>query len=137
MTTHPLRLTRGHDLKDSLDQLVLTEGWPAAIVLTGIGSLSTAAIRFANQETTELLTGPFEILSLAGTLSPHGSHLHTLLSDRHGNTCGGHLKPGSIIHTTAEIVLGILPDWQFQRTPDPGTGHLELRITRPDSPSAG
>ena len=130
MTTHPLRLTRGQDLKDSLDQLVLTKGWPAAIVLTGIGSLSAASVRFANRDATELLTGPLEILSLAGTLSPDGSHLHILLSDANGITCGGHLKPGSIIHTTAEIVLGILPDWNFRREPDPHTNHLELKITR-------
>jgi len=128
MKTFPLRLTQGQDLKASLDVVVRAEGWPAAIVLTGIGSLSKVALRFAGQEATAHLTGSFEIISLAGCLSPDGSHLHLLVCDETGAPSGGHLKTGAIVNTTAEIVLGILPEWEFGREPDPDTGYLELTL---------
>mgnify|MGYP002631476571 CR=1 FL=1 len=35
---------------------------------------------------------------------------------------------------TAELLLGLLPDWQFSRELDPATGYSELRIS-PRAPS--
>ena len=128
MKTHPLRLVPGQDLKRELDALAQARDWSAACVLTGIGSLSSVAIRFAGAETTELLHGPWEIISLGGTLSRNGPHLHILVSDREGVTRGGHLMDGSIINTTAEIVIGVLPEWEFTREADEETGHAELTI---------
>ena len=52
MKTHPLRLVPGQDLKRELDALAQARDWSAACVLTGIGSLSSVAIRFAGAETT-------------------------------------------------------------------------------------
>ncbi len=43
---------------------------------------------------------------------------------------GGHLKPGSIIDTTAEIVVGILKDTCFTREVDGETGYLELVVKK-------
>lgn len=130
MHTHTLRLMPGQDLKHSLDRLAGAERWPAACILTGVGSLRRATIRFANEEAAEDLEGPFEIVALSGTLSQDGSHLHILLSDRNGVARGGHLKEGAIVNTTAEIVIGILAGWQFARTIDPVTGSLELTAER-------
>lgn len=45
-------------------------------------------------------------------------------------TMGGHLKEGTIVRTTGEIVLGILSEWEFSRSPDPVTGYSELMIKR-------
>lgn len=130
METDCLRLTPGQDLKRELDDLRAARGWAAACVLTGIGSLATAAIRFANEEEAVTLEGPFEIVAMGGTLSRDGSHIHLLVSDREGVTRGGHLKEGAIIRTTAEIVIGILPGWDFTREFDPDTGCAELVIGR-------
>lgn len=133
METVPLRLPAGQDLKAALDKAVRTHGWPAAVVLSGIGSLHGVEIRFAGRESTVHIDGPLEILSLGGTLSPDGSHLHLLVSDENGATTGGHLKPGAIVRTTAEILIGVLPEWEFGRKMDPATGHLELTVRkRPD-----
>lgn len=134
MTTHSLRLLPGQDLKLELDDLVDREEWTAACLLTGVGSLSKATIRFANQKEAEVLEGPFEILTLAGTLSPNGSHLHLSVSDEKGQVRGGHLMTGSTIFTTAEIVIGILSGWDFTREVDEGTGHAELSV-KPVGPS--
>ena len=47
--------------------------------------------------------------------------------DSEGEPKGGHLKEGSLVRTTVEIVIGILPEWKFTREIDPETGYLELR----------
>lgn len=129
MTIHPLRLRPGADLKRELDALAGDQGWSAACVLSGIGSLSTAVIRFAGREEAEVMEGSLEILSLAGTLGSGGSHLHLVVGDANGSVTGGHLKEGSVVRTTAEIVLAILPEWNFTRSPDPETGYPELEVT--------
>ena len=79
MTVLALRLLPGSDLKSSLDSLVLEQGIPAACILTCTGSLTQAAVRFAGKAETTNLAGPLEIVSLTGTLSPDGSHLHCYL----------------------------------------------------------
>ncbi len=45
---------------------------------------------------------------------------------------GGHLCAGSLVRTTAEVVLALLPDWQFSRELDSVTGFQELQIRRKD-----
>lgn len=74
------------------------------------------------------LAGEIEILTLAGSLAANGSHLHISVADRQGRVLGGHVAPGCIVRTTAEILLALLPDWQFERAPDPATGYAELQI---------
>jgi predicted DNA-binding protein with PD1-like motif len=93
-----------------------------------VGSLTRATLRYANRNEPTVLTGHFEIVSLSGILSRHGSHFHIAISDGQGRTIGAHLLPGSAVYTTAEIVLGILPDLRFLRTFDPQTGYPELDI---------
>lgn len=78
-----------------------------------------------------LHTGPdarFELLSLVGTLSPDGVHLHASLGDEEGAVCGGHLVRATI-HTTAEIVIGVAMSLTFSREMDPGTGFKELVVS--------
>jgi predicted DNA-binding protein with PD1-like motif len=41
---------------------------------------------------------------------------------------GGHLCADSLVRTTAELVIGLLPEWRFRRELDPATGYAELRI---------
>ena len=130
METYAIRLLPGQDLKLEVDDLVRKENWDAACILTGIGSLRRVAIRFANQKEAEILEGPLEIISLGGTLSQKGSHLHISVSDSAGAVSAGHLTEGAIIYTTAEIVLGILPGWRFSREFDSFTGFDELGVKR-------
>lgn len=130
METYSIRLLPGQDLKRQIDELVRREEWGAACIITGIGSLSTAAIRFAGKDSAETIEGPFEIISLAGTVSRDGSHIHILVSDSDGVPTAGHLKEGAIIRTTAEIVLGALDGWRFNRKIDPATECSELSVER-------
>jgi uncharacterized protein len=123
-----LRLHPGQDLKVELDNLAQSRNIEAACIVTCMGSLTKAVLRYANQEKAIELEGYFEILSLTGTLSRHGSHYHIAIADSTGQTFGAHLLEGCTIYTTAEIVIGLLPDVSFLRTVDVQTGYPELEI---------
>ena len=101
----------------------------AGCVISAVGSLSVAQLRLAGAAEATAIHGELEILSLSGTLSPDGAHLHIAIADGSGAVIGGHLCAGSLVRTTAELVIGLLPDWQFSRELDPATGYPELRIT--------
>lgn len=125
----PIRLLPGDDLKQRLDKLAWDKSWRAACVVTCVGSLSVANIRFANQADITKIDGPLEIVSLGGTVASFGgSHLHICVSDSKGQVFGGHLKDGSLIRTTAEVIIGVLENFAFHRELDPKTGFPELVV---------
>lgn len=127
---HPIaiRLHPGQDLLVELERVVNERAIEAACVLTCVGSLTTAVLRYANQSESAELHGHFEIVSLTGVLSRHGSHFHISIADTHGRTIGAHLLEGCKVYTTAEIVLGVFPQYSFERTHDRQTGYPELEI---------
>lgn len=104
--THALRLKPGQDLKLSIDSFVKENNIGAGWIATCVGSLTEYNVRFANQEKGYSDKGHFEIVSLVGTLSVNGSHIHLSISDSTGKTIGGHLLDGCKVYTTAEIVIG-------------------------------
>jgi uncharacterized protein len=104
-TVHTFRLKPGEDLKQGILNEVKTRGIEAGHISTCVGSLLDYSIRFANQKTATTSTGHFEIVSLTGIVSIHGSHVHISVSDEKGNTVGGHLMVGSKVYTTAEVVI--------------------------------
>ena len=128
MKTFAIRLKADQDLKENLSSFVEQNNIQAGFILTAVGSLKQATLRFASQNYSQVFKQRFEIVSLVGTLSTHGLHLHISLSDRHGKTLGGHLLDGCIIYTTAEIVIGTSEDFIFLRTMDENTGSKELEI---------
>lgn len=132
MKALPVRLTPGQDLHAALEAAVQAQNCRAAFVLSGIGSLSTAGIRLAGAEQPMRLTGEMEILTLSGTVAVDGgktsSHMHMAVSTATGQVLGGHVAPGCIVRTTAEVLLALLPDWQFTREPDAATGYNELVV---------
>jgi predicted DNA-binding protein with PD1-like motif len=124
----PVRLRPQQDLRSALQAILADHKVSAAFVLQGIGSLSTARIRFAGMNEATELQGDLEILTLAGSLSPDGVHLHMTVSDAQGRVLGGHVAPGCIVRTTAEILLALLPDHHFSRAPDAESGWDELVV---------
>ena len=129
MNTFALRLHPGEDPKLALDAFALQNHLQAACVLTCVGSLRKAVLRYANQEQAVILDGKFEIVALTGVFSMHGSHYHIAIADGEGRTYGAHLMEGSEVYTTAEIVLASLEDVRFYRTFDAQTGYPELEIS--------
>ncbi|MEH2065178.1 MAG: PPC domain-containing DNA-binding protein [Nostoc sp.] len=128
MKVFAIRLKPHDDLRQSLKNFVKQEDIKAGFILSAIGSLEKAKIRFANQDTSTVLTEKFEIIALNGTIATTGVHLHIAISDREGKTIGGHLDDGCIIYTTAEIVIGASEEFTFNRIFDQQTGYQELEI---------
>lgn len=124
----PLRLRPGTDLRAALDQALRDSGHSAGFVVAGFGSLQRATLRLAGAESQATLEGELELLSLTGTLSPDGSHLHASVATTEGRVFGGHVTPGCFVRTTAELLIAWLPDWRFAREFDPSTGYAELQI---------
>jgi len=123
-----LRLKPGADLRGELEAFVERNHLQAAAVVTVVGSLDGAALRFADMRETALISGKLEIVSFTGTLGVNGVHLHMSVSDGSGRTVGGHVQPGCKVRTTAEIVLVELSDLKFERSEDPLTGYRELFV---------
>lgn len=130
MNLLPIRLAPGDDLRRALEAGVLVRGVDAAFVLSGIGSLHDARLRFADEASETTIPGPLELLSIGGSLSATGAHLHVSVADRHGAVRGGHLAYGNIVRTTAELLVVVLPDWALSREHDARTGFNEL-VVRP------
>ena len=128
MRVHALRLKPGDDLRQQLLGFVEQHHMKAATLVTCVGSLTTTTLRLANQEGPTVYKGHFEIVSLVGTLSINGSHLHLAVSDSTGRTIGGHLLDGNIVYTTAEIVVGEMPELDFRRETDATYGYKELSV---------
>ena len=130
MTIFAFRLTPGQDLKKEMDAFAREKNLQAGFVITCVGSLRRAVIRPADQKEPLIREQKFEIVSLVGTLSPDGSHLHVALSDGTGAMLGGHLLEGNLIYTTAEIVVGEAEGLLFRREVDAATGYGELRVEK-------
>lgn len=129
MILHPVRLPPGADLRRALE--ALSEAWAdGAFVLSGIGSLGDGRLRLAGAAAEIAVPGPLEILTLAGTLTPDGAHLHLSVADAQGRVVGGHAAYGNVVRTTAELLLARVPGWVLSRAPDPATGYPELVVRR-------
>lgn len=130
----PLRLAPGQDLRSAIEAAVAASGAQAAFVLQGIGSLDGARLRFAGLPQPSTLEGDLEILTLAGSVAAGGAHLHMSVSDAHGQVTGGHVAPGCMVRTTAEILLALLPGHAFSREYDARTGYPELTVRPAPAP---
>jgi uncharacterized protein len=123
-----LRLRPGNDLRLSIEKFAAENDIKAGWIVTGVGSLTGYSIRFANKKNPVTRDSFFEIISLSGTVSVNGCHLHISIADDKGTTIGGHLLNGCIIYTTAEIVVTESAKYIFKREKDDVTGWKELRI---------
>jgi predicted DNA-binding protein with PD1-like motif len=122
------RLFPGADLKNAIGDFVKQKNIRAGWIVSCAGSLTNYSIRFANQPMAFVGSGHFEIVSLTGTVSINGLHLHISISDNTGKTIGGHLMEGCKIYTTAEIILIESGKYIFNRVKDGSTPWEELQI---------
>jgi predicted DNA-binding protein with PD1-like motif len=141
MQNYTFRLKPGEDLFDSIQAFVMERHVQAGCILSGVGSLRHAILRLANREYQSEYEGPFEIVSITGTVSIYGSHLHISISDGEGRTIGGHFESGCRIYTTAEIVIAVFNDVIYKRELAEDSGYEELTVydadkTRQQPPEA-
>ena len=128
MKTYAFRLKPNQDLRKEIDRFVKEKHIRAGIILTCVGNLKKVVIRMAEAKVINKYMGSYEIVSLVGTLESGNSHIHISLSDSKGKLIGGHLKEGSIVGITAEIVIGELELREFSRKFDKETGYDELVV---------
>jgi predicted DNA-binding protein with PD1-like motif len=123
-----VRLRPKDDLKQALEYISRENKLAAAAIVSAVGSLASASIRFGTGEIKNL-TGPFEIVSLSGTLGRGGMHVHVAVANSRGDTFGGHMLHGCEVNTTVEIVIhNLSDDYIFERVQDPDTGYKELLV---------
>jgi len=128
MQNYTFRLKPGQDLFDSIEAFVRQRNIEAGCVLSSVGSLTRATLRLANREFTTDYDGYFEIVSITGTVSIYGSHLHLSIADQDGKTIGGHFESGCKIYTTAEIVIAVFDDVVYRREFAEDSGYDELVV---------
>ena len=117
MRSLPLKLAPGSDLRLSIEQLAAEQSL-SGFVLGIVGNLSRAAFQCPGQESPRVLEGDLEVITLNGTFSPEGVHLHLSLSDGACQVWGGHLEPGTLVQKGADLLLG-LPEAVVSTTKTP------------------
>ena len=123
---HCVRLKQGEDLLESIRQICRQKNIRAGVILSGVGCISCGRVRDASGVNIHRITEHCEIVSLNGTVSAQRCHIHIALSKEDLSTVGGHLCVGCIVNTTCELVIGQLPDIDFDAQDDAETGYREL-----------
>ena len=128
----PLKLTPGSDLRLSLEELARTQHL-SGFVLGVVGNLSRAAFQCPGQPQPTVLEGDLEVITLNGTLSPEGVHLHLSLSDGACQVWGGHLEPGTLVQKGVDLLVGVLDQAQqvadnSKAMPAAQTPRLEIAV---------
>jgi predicted DNA-binding protein with PD1-like motif len=129
-----IRLDRGEEIFQSLEEWARREQVTAGIVVEGIGALSKARIGFWNgsEYSPRSLTTPHELLSLHGSLALSDGapswHLHATLAAPDHGAVGGHLLEGEV-GVIVELLFEKFPSGSFERPLDEALGlrRLELR----------
>ena len=103
----PLKLAPGSDLRLSLEELAHRDGI-SGFVLGVVGNLTKASFQCPGQAEPTMLEGDLEVITLNGTFSPEGVHLHLSLSDGACQVWGGHLEPGTIVQKGVDLLIGVL-----------------------------
>ena len=73
-----------------------------------VGNLTKASFQCPGQAEPTVLEGDLEVITLNGTFSPEGVHLHLSLSDGACQVWGGHLEPGTIVQKGVDLLIGVL-----------------------------
>ena len=107
MRTLRLKLLPGSDLRQSVERISREEN-ASGFVLGVVGNLEKASFQCPGKSSPSLLEGNLEIITLNGTFSPEGVHLHLSLSDGDCQVWGGHLEPGTLINKEADILLAVI-----------------------------
>lgn len=120
MAAVPLHLQPGDDVRLALEAFARSSN-SNGFVLSVVGNLSQAAFQCPGQDQPTLLRGELEIITLTGTLSATGVHLHLSFSDGDCRVWGGHLEPGTLVLKGADLLVGLLPAATPEGLPEPPT----------------
>jgi len=123
---HVLRLQPGEDVRATIAAWAQQHNIEAAGVVSAVGSLTHAHLRYANRADGIMTAADLEVCALTGTVSMHGMHLHLSVADRDGHMLGGHMLDGCLVRTTLELVVQEVAEVTMVRIKDEQTGYDEL-----------
>lgn len=122
------RLTRGMYLKKEIVKYCSENNINSGIIGACVGCCYEVNFRLAGGKTFYHNVGDYEIVSMTGTISKDGVHLHVSFSDVDGNVIGGHLSDGCLINTTCEVCILEDDKYLLTREFDDETGYKELVV---------
>ena len=125
--TYLIRLERGEEIIDQLEQFAAAEGVKLATVqaIGAVGEFTVGAYDTAEKQYhSNEFRGIYEIVSLLGTITTKDgafyAHLHMCAADETGRAVGGHLNR-AVISATCEMAVTPLPG-TVERRFDEATG---------------
>lgn len=127
---HIFRLTNGQDLKKSIVEYCKDNNINAGIIGACVGCCYEVNFRLAGADEFYNNKADYEIVSMTGTISEDGVHIHVSFADNKGNVIGGHLSNGCLVNTTAEIAIIEIDNYKLNREFDDKTGYKELVIEK-------
>ena len=122
------RLHRGDDLKQSILEFCKMNNINSGIMACAVGCCSKVRFRLAGAESFYEDERDYEIVSIMGTISKDGVHIHISFADDTGKVVGGHLSDGCIINTTCEVSIIKSDKYKLSREYDEETCYKELVI---------
>lgn len=122
------RLHRGDDLKQSILEFCKMNNINSGIMACAVGCCSKVRFRLAGAESFYEDERDYEIVSIMGTISKDGVHIHISFGDDTGKVVGGHLSDGCIINTTCEVSIIKSDKYRLSREYDEETCYKELVI---------
>lgn len=128
MKTYVVRLRRGADLLQAIEEFCTKNAIKAGVVLSGVGCVTKGRVRDASGVTIVDIDEHMEIVSLMGTVSEKRCHLHVSFAKEDLSVVGGHLVAGCIINTTCELVIGEMENYVYDVEFDEETGYNELVV---------
>lgn len=121
------RIDRGEEIHEQLERIALREGVRLAEVsaLGAVDDFTVGVYKVAEKQYyANSFQGPFEIVSLTGTISTkdgaYYAHLHMSAGNEKGEVFGGHLNRARV-SATCEMVISII-DGTVERRFDPEIG---------------
>ena len=123
----PLKLAPGSDLHLSLEALAQRDGI-SGFVLGVVGNLTKASFQCPGQAEPTVLEGDLEVITLNGTFSPEGVHLHLSLSDGACQVWGGHLEPGTIVQKGVDLLIGVLEQREGRPSRQTAAPRIEIAV---------
>ena len=127
MQSLPLKLAPGSDLRLSLEELAKRDGI-SGFVLGVVGNLTKASFQCPGQAEPTVLEGDLEVITINGTFSPEGVHLHLSLSDGACQVWGGHLEPGTIVQKGVDLLIGVLEQHGVTHSRQASEPRLEIAV---------
>ena len=121
------RIDRGEEIHEQLEKIALREGVRLAEVsaLGAVDDFTVGVYKVAEKQYyANSFQGPFEIVSLTGTISTkdgaYYAHLHMSAGNEKGEVFGGHLNRARV-SATCEMVISVI-DGTVERRFDPEIG---------------